>query len=305
MCLLCSGVLQGGCVSLQPGFHQTAGAAGDGDLNGWQCLVWCWQVCLHLCILHPHAARCCALQIYPDSTNTDPRYVRNRLRLSVFPLLQGINSAAVNHICNAAEVARLEGQLVEALARVQLTAAAVHCRLVSTPDLQQQDSASLRLGVLLIAQQQLSAQHASTPLAQQRQQGRVQEQTGALPGASSAGLHVQALRVPALSDLHPALQRKVVHLWLSKHTARYVGSRHVGEVLDLLRPGQSTGDKTSTLWGSSCVLRHRQLLLVLDAASVRQVLAGELRVQQLTSQAGPDAQQAAAARVTADAPVDV
>jgi hypothetical protein len=296
--------------------------------GGWLVDSWC------------HAVRCCALQIYSDSTNTDTRYVRNRLRLSVFPLLQGINSAAVDHICSTAEIARLEGQLVEALAHVQLTAAAVHCRLASTADLQQQqqqDSAYLRLGVCIAQRQQhhqdeLSAQQAWTPLAQQQQQqqDRVQEQQQQQEqqeqqqqeqqqqdrvlqeqtGASPAGLYVQALRVPALAELHPALQRMVVHLWLSQHTPRSVSSRHVGEVLNLLRPGRSTGDKTSTLWGSSCVLRHRQLLVVLDAAKVRQVRAGELHVQQLTSRAGTDAQQAtaaaaAAARVLTEAPVSI
>jgi hypothetical protein len=97
--------------------------------------------------------------------------------------------------------------------------------------------------------------------------------------AQPVGAQLQALPVPALGNMHPALQRRVIQLWLSQHTRKSVTHLQVREVLQLLQPGHGTGSKTSTMWRSSYVMRYQQLLLVLDAPMVQELLSGRLQVQ--------------------------
>jgi len=325
------------------------------------------------------AVLCCAvLQIYPDTTNTDQRYMRNRLRLSVFPLLQSINQAAVMHICNAADIVKQESDLMNRLAHEQLAAALVPCHVVEAPQqqrgettaegepvgglqatascpvrpqgtanaaqstaaakaggsgsssagaaapattgrggrtsaqvaagetggaagvafcgsysaglatvpwqLQQHTTAAAHMGPYI---NQVFEQQADTSLQQQQnldsrqqliQPPPSQQQQQQQSGQQGSSLYLNGLRVSVLAQQHPALQRRVVQLWLSQQTSRSVGFTHVEEVLQLLRSGVGTGIRTSTLWGSSCVLRYKQLLLLLDAATVQQVLSRKLQV---------------------------
>jgi hypothetical protein len=281
------------------------------------------------------------VQVYPDSTNLDQCYVRNKLRLAVFPLLQEINPAAADHICSAAEIAQLEWQLVDELARGQLAAAAGFCRIVSRskhaePQEQQQqqhqgghhlqqhqqrrwrpeqehqvpavalshwlhggigsgsfamfDGLELVPRLPLQGPQQLggaaafeaSAAHSELISVQPRRSARQQQHQQQAWDQAKAQLvdtQLQALSVTALRNMHPALQRRVVQLWLSQHTPKSVTHLQVHEVLQLLQPGHDTGSKTSTLWRSSCVMRYRQLLLVLDASMGQELLSGQLQVQ--------------------------
>lgn len=65
------------------------------------------------------AAACASagLEPYPDSTNQDVRYSRNRIRLEVLPLLHShINSAAELHVARTAELLRAESELLDQLA---------------------------------------------------------------------------------------------------------------------------------------------------------------------------------------------
>lgn len=287
------------------------------------------------------AAVRCWLQIYADITNTDQRYMRNRLRLSVFPQLQGINSAAVEHICSLAEIARLEDGLLNNLAANQLAAAQVCCHLVEATPVEEpvqqrglqgspavaavatqprpleatmqtdcHPSAAAAAATSVCAdkpaqttlQQDASLQHRRSsqgaeiqPAAEQCCQYDHQEQEQGFavrqhhqnhhqqqchqPIASADTEPVGALQVSVLLQQHPALQRRVVHMWLAQQTGRAVRTSQVQEVLALLRPDRHTGDKTSTLWRSSCVLRHQELLLLLNVHALRQLMHGEVRLQ--------------------------
>lgn len=51
-----------------------------------------------------------------DSTNADEAYSRNYLRRQVFPLLTAVNSAAVEHVCAAAERLRADEEYLNGLA---------------------------------------------------------------------------------------------------------------------------------------------------------------------------------------------
>jgi hypothetical protein len=83
--------------------------------------------------------------------------------------------------------------------------------------------------------------------------------------------------------MHPAVQGRVIHMWMSAQTSRSVRLSQVQEVQQLLQhkqqKGQSSGAKTSTLWDSSCVMQHQGLLMLLDGHSVEQVSAGHLQVK--------------------------
>jgi hypothetical protein len=338
--------------------------------------------------------------VYPDSTNSDPRYIRNRLRLSVFPMLQAINNAAVGNICSVAMIAEAEQDFMGAFARFELMHATVRVVLAApgaaaaaaaaaaapadaaaepgqacvghdspqdssgTPQelqhahqqspLQQQQqeqeralvlntgpaaeglAAAVAAGVLdgLVGQayssqgisrdggvfgaaaveglpsalpgsdkdpsqqQDECGQASAKPSAsQQQQQQQLDKQRGKHPQqqrrkkqqpqhaqqACSKPEYHDALRASLLGDMHSAVLRRVIHLWLSAHTSRSVRLSQVQEVEQLLqhkqRRRQSSGAKTSTLWGSSCVMMHRGLLLLLDAQKVAQVSSGELQVQ--------------------------
>lgn len=290
------------------------------------------------------------MQVYPDITNLDQRYVRNKLRLAVFPLLQEINPAAVDHICGMAEIAQLECQLVDALAQVQLGATTVCCHLVSRGaqagvQVQQQQQGQRHLQ----PQQQQEEEHhlqavpvppwlygghggsamlnnlqliPRLPLAGLQQRGgnaeavpqahfvsaqhswsvRLQQQRAWIQAeAQPSGVQLQALSVPALADLHPALQRRVVQLWLSRHTCKSVTNQQVQEVLQLLQPGHGTGSKTSTLWRSSSVVRYQQLLVVLDASTAQELMRGQLQVQRDATDAAVSTQPVAPAAAAAAA----
>jgi hypothetical protein len=114
-------------------------------------------------------------------------------------------------------------------------------------------------------------------------------------GASSQrrSMFLDAVDIPAVLSLHPALQLRVLHLWLSQQNPKCAKVAQVREVWRLLQQGKCTGAKSSTLWGSSYVMRYQQVLLVVDAVTGKQVLSGDVQVQRVSVDVG--ALQAAAA----------
>ncbi|KAF6265066.1 hypothetical protein COO60DRAFT_1113856 [Scenedesmus sp. NREL 46B-D3] len=89
-----------------------------------------------------------------------------------------------------------------------------------------------------------------------------------------------ALSISSLQALPRALKARVVRAWLQQQLPTALTYAAVQEVLGLLQPGQGSGKRTGSLWGSSCVMRHRQLLVLLDGGGAGRLLAGELRLKQ-------------------------
>ena len=72
-----------------------------------------------------------------DETNGDLAYARNRLRLEIWPQLEGINAAARENIARAAGIIRRESAYLDALAaeRLSTEGTAVDCRdLLAAPE---------------------------------------------------------------------------------------------------------------------------------------------------------------------------
>jgi hypothetical protein len=132
-------------------------------------------------------------------------------------------------------------------------------------------------------------------LGQQLEHAEPQQQGSDEQGASSQGrsLFLDAVDIPAVLSLHPALQLRVLHLWLSQQNPKCAKVSQVREVWRLLQQGRGTRAKTSTLWGSSYVMRYQQMLLVVDAVTGKLVLSGDVQVQRVRVDGG--ALQAAAA----------
>ena len=55
-----------------------------------------------------------------DETNGDTAYARNRLRLEIWPELEGINPRAAEHIACTADILRRENAYLDALAAERL-----------------------------------------------------------------------------------------------------------------------------------------------------------------------------------------
>ena len=77
------------------------------------------------------------LAYVPDETNGDLHYARNRLRLEVWPMLEGINPEAAAHIARTADILRRENAYLDELAAARLPEAgrAVDCgALLAAPE---------------------------------------------------------------------------------------------------------------------------------------------------------------------------
>jgi Tfp pilus assembly protein PilE len=93
-----------------------------------------------------------------------------------------------------------------------------------------------------------------------------------------------ALSIPFLQDLPRALKARVVRAWLQQQLPTAPTYLAVQEVLGLLHLGQGSGQRTGSLWGSSCVMRHSQLLVLLDGGDAEGLHAGRLRLEQQQQQ---------------------
>ena len=77
------------------------------------------------------------LSYVTDETNGDTAYARNRLRLDIWPMLEGINPEASAHIARTADILRRESAYLDALAAARLpeTGCAVDCgALLAAPE---------------------------------------------------------------------------------------------------------------------------------------------------------------------------
>ncbi|WIA38141.1 hypothetical protein OEZ86_001499 [Tetradesmus obliquus] len=237
-------------------------------------------------------------QFWEDSTNSDQRFTRNRVRLSVLPLLTAINARAVQHIAAASEVLQAEDELLESMALHELRAASRHYSLLPVPAAAQQQQQQDQ------QQQQQQEQQQEQRRRRQRQRQRPTslkaqviegEHMPSHPSAAIAGMFQAsvwckglqavshksgtALSIFYLQGLPRALKARVARAWLQQQLPTAPTYLAIQEVLGLLQPGQGSGQCTGSLWGSSCVMRHGQLLVLLDGADASSLHAGRLRLE--------------------------
>jgi hypothetical protein len=257
------------------------------------------------------------LQFWEDSTNSDQRYARNRVRLSVLPQLMAVNARAVQHIAASSELLQAEDELLEALALQELQMASVQYTLLPTPAVTPQQQ----------QQQQQQQQRAAAPpctaadttsSSSSSSGGGVAtwDVSGLWPGVSDMPLHPSAdiagmfqatvwckglqavsfhsgtaLNISSLQSLPRALEARVVRAWLQQLLPSAPTYLAVHEVLGLLQPGQGSGRRTGSLWGRSCVMRHKQLLVLLESCDAAKLHAGELRLERQQQQCRTEQQQ--------------
>ncbi|WIA17839.1 hypothetical protein OEZ85_009345 [Tetradesmus obliquus] len=217
-------------------------------------------------------------QFWEDSTNSDQRFTRNRVRLSVLPLLTAINARAVQHIAVASEVLQAEDELLESMALHELRAASRHYSLLPVPAAAQQQQ----------QQDQQQQQQQEQQQEQRRRRQRQRQRPTSLKAQASVwckGLQAvshksgTALSIFYLQGLPRALKARVARAWLQQQLPTAPTYLAIQEVLGLLQPGQGSGQRTGSLWGSSCVMRHGQLLVLLDGADASSLHAGRLRLE--------------------------
>jgi hypothetical protein len=244
------------------------------------------------------------VQFWEDSTNSDQRYARNRLRLSVLPQLIAVNARAVQHITASSELLQAEDELLEALALRELQRAAVQYTLLPTPAVtpQQQQQQHRAIAPLSAATDATSGSSSSSSVA-------TWDPSTLWPGMDDMSLHPSAdiagmfqatvwckglqavsyksgsaLGIAALQSLPKALKARVVRAWLQQQLPTAPTYLAVQEVLGLLQAGQGSGSRTGSLWGSSCVMRHKQLLVLLEGGDAGKLHAGEVRLEQQQQQ---------------------
>lgn len=100
-----------------------------------------------------------------DETNGDTAYARNRLRLEIWPMLEGINSEAAAHIARTADILRRENAYLDELAAARLpeTGCAVDCgALLAAPEALRPRMLRLLLERLGTGRKDLGAVHLET-----------------------------------------------------------------------------------------------------------------------------------------------
>jgi hypothetical protein len=242
------------------------------------------------------------VQVWEDSTNSDQRYARNRLRLSVLPQLIAVNARAVQHIAASSELLQAEDELLEAMALRELQRAAVQYTLLPTPAVTPQQQQQHRAVAPLSAATETTSSSSSSSAAtwDPSTLWPGMDDMPSHPSADIAGMFQAtvwckglqavsyksgtALGIAALQSLPKALQARVVRSWLQQQLPTAPTYLAVQEVLGLLQVGQGSGSRTGSLWGSSVVMRHKQLLVLLEGGDAGKLHAGKLRLDQQQQQ---------------------
>jgi hypothetical protein len=207
-----------------------------------------------------------------DSTNSDMRYARNRVRLAVLPQLEQVNSRVVAHMAAAAELLESAQELVADAAAEAAGRVLVPCCLSEACP--HQPRAGQQVG-----------QHE-----QQQQQQQQQQQ------------HVMALDAGVLHVLPTAVAHQVVREWLHAHMWQCSRARQRGfvslhmvlEVLWLACAASRCGvARTSSLWRGASVVLLEGVLLLLDDSCVRQLQQGQRVLQRMPVVGGADRRVAA------------
>lgn len=212
------------------------------------------------------------------------------------PQLAVVNARAEQHISSTSELLAADAALLDGLAAQQLVRCTVHCVLLPTKSQNKmcKDGAgrqAQRHGIVFrrktrlhcAAGRQLSSklQHLAGVLPTRHSVCQLSTSRRPIHRRQLLGCHT-ALQCSLLSQQPLALRLRVVQRWLSQHAPTAVCRKHVDEVLALLQPRRTCGEKlrTSSFWRDVSVVRHGDLLLLLEGSMVAALHAGTQHVAQ-------------------------
>jgi tRNA(Ile)-lysidine synthase len=142
-----------------------------------------------------------------DSSNADPRFLRNRVRHEVLPLLRAINPAVARHLAAVADILAAEGRVLDAQVAPVLRTAVLRAAVLRTAE---DSGAGLAISAV-----------RDTPLAARLVRAWLRQERGSLVRLGAA--HVQAV-VALARGARPNAQirlpgghvvvREYEHLWL-------------------------------------------------------------------------------------------
>ena len=138
-----------------------------------------------------------------DETNESRAYARNRLRLDVWPALEGLHSGAEENVARAARVIRRENVFLDELAREYLPreGTEISCTaLQSAPEALRSRVVRLLLARLPAGKKDVTAAHVEAVLALCGGKGWV-----SLPAGMGACCDGETLRVQMVGEIPPAL----------------------------------------------------------------------------------------------------